>query len=189
VTAEPAGQQARGWWTVPNAVTVVRLGLIAPIAVLIVRHSHPVLAVALLAVFGATDWVDGFLARRLGQTSAVGVLLDPIADRVGVVVIVLSFVAAGDLALWVPLVIVGVDLALAGLFVVRRPGPPPGVTPIGKVRTAVLMVGVALLGLGLLPTAIPFTAAGQVLCAIGALLHAAAGVGYLRVLLLARRAG
>lgn len=175
-----------GWWTLPNAVTVVRLALIVPIAILIVQDVRPVLALLLLVVFGATDWVDGFLARRLGQTSAVGVLLDPIADRVGVVAIVVSFVAAGRLALWVVLLIVLVDVGLGVLYLVRRAGPPPGVTLPGKLRTAVLMVGLALLGLGLLPTAIPFTAAGQALCGLGALLHVVSGIGYLRTLLAPR---
>ena len=177
-----------GWWTVPNAVTVVRLGLIVPISILIVQHARPVLTVLLLVVFGATDWVDGFLARRLQQTSAVGVVLDPIADRVGVVGIVLSFVAAGDLALWVVLTIVLVDVVLGVVFILRRSGPPPGVTVLGKIRTALLMTGLALLGLGLLPTSLPFTLGGQVLVGVGAALHLLTGLGYLQVLLTRRLA-
>lgn len=188
MSAEPAEVRSWGWWTVPNAVTIARLGLIAPISVLIVQHAAPVLALLLLALFGATDWIDGYLARRLGQTSAVGVVLDPVADRVGVVVIVLSFVAAGALPLWIVLVIVTVDVGLGILYLVRQPGPPPAVTPIGKVRTAVLMTGVALLGVGLLPTPLPFATAGRVLCGLGALLHLGAGLGYLRSLLAARAA-
>jgi cardiolipin synthase (CMP-forming) len=145
-----------------------------------------VLAVVLLAAFGATDWVDGFLARRLGQTSAVGTVLDPVCDRVGVVAIILAFVAAGDLQLWVILLIVGVDVALGVVFLVRKPGAPPAVVRLGKVRTAVLMTGVALLGVGLPATVPAFTVAGRVLCAIGALLHLATGAVYLRRLLAPR---
>jgi cardiolipin synthase (CMP-forming) len=187
VSAREVAVPVRGWWTVPNAVTVVRLALVVPIALLIVQHRSPVLAVLLLALFGATDWVDGFLARRLGQTSAVGVVLDPVADRVGVVAIVLSFVVAGHLWVWVVLAIVLVDVGLGVLFLVRRAGPPPGVTPLGKARTAVLMVGIALLGVGLVPTGLPLMPVGQALCGLGALLHLVAGLGYLRVLLGERR--
>ncbi|WP_375389433.1 CDP-alcohol phosphatidyltransferase family protein [uncultured Amnibacterium sp.] len=182
------GAPALGWWTVPNVVTIARLALILPVAVLIVQHQQPVLTLLLLVLFGATDWVDGYLARRLQQTSAVGVVLDPIADRVGLVAIVLAFVAAGDLQLWVVLVIVLVDVGLGVLYLIRRAGQPPGVAPVGKVRTAVLMTGVALLGVGLLPTPIPFTTVGQALCGLGAILHIASGLGYLRVLLTRRTA-
>ena len=186
MTARSVDVPTHGWWTVPNAVTVVRLALIVPIAILIVHDVRPVLTLLLLVVFGATDWVDGFLARRLGQTSAVGVVLDPIADRVGLVAIVLSFVVAGRLALWVVLLIVLVDVGLGVLYLVRKAGQPPGVTLPGKLRTAVLMVGLALLGLGLLPTSVPFTAAGQLLCGVGALLHVVSGLGYVRTLLAPR---
>jgi cardiolipin synthase (CMP-forming) len=183
MSAEPLDVGARGWLTIPNVVTILRLALIAPIAVLIVQHEQPVLTLSLLVLFGATDWVDGYLARRLHQTSAVGIVLDPIADRVGLVAIVLSFVAAGDLPLWVVLVIVGVDVGLGVLYLARRAGAPPKVVPLGKVRTAVLMTGVALLGVGLLPTAFPFTGLGQLLCGVGAVLHVLCGLWYLRVLL------
>lgn len=186
MSVQSAEPRALGWWTVPNVVTVARLALIVPIVVLVVQGVRPVLALVLLVLFGATDWVDGFLARRLGQTSAVGTVLDPIADRVGVVSIVVSFVVAGRLALWVPLVVVLVDVGLGVLYLARRAGKPPGVTWLGKIRTALLMVGLALLGVSLIPTGLPFAAAGQALCALGAGLHLLAGLGYLRVLL-ARR--
>ncbi len=68
--------------TLPNALTALRLCCV-PLFVWLVFGAHEQTAAAiLLAVFGATDWVDGFLARRLGQVSNLGKVLDPTADRV-----------------------------------------------------------------------------------------------------------
>lgn len=168
----------RDWATIPNAITLLRLALVIPVALLIVEGSRPVFSVVLLILFGGSDWVDGYLARKLGQTSTTGELLDPIADRVGVAVIVLALVAADHLSVWLVVAITGVDLALAAAYLVMRPSQAPTVTWIGKVRTAVLMTGILLVGLGAVPGLQPFDVAGQALCVVGAGLHLIAGVGY-----------
>jgi cardiolipin synthase len=178
----------KGWLTLPNLVTVVRLVLVVPIVLLLVRGEQPVLTLALLVAFGASDWIDGFLARRLGQVSRVGALLDPIADRIGVVAIVAGFILAGMLGLWVGIVIVVVDAAVAGSVALRRFSMTPRVSVIGKIRTALLMLGLALLGLGLLPGYAGFALAGQVVAAVGAVLHVLAGIGYVRAAIAASAA-
>ena len=75
--------------TIPNVVSFVRLLAIPAFCVLIILR-HDVAAVVLLAAFGATDWVDGFLARRLKQRTALGAKLDPIADRLYIIAAVVS---------------------------------------------------------------------------------------------------
>ncbi len=181
-------RQRSNWATVPNAITLLRLTLIVPVCVLLIHHSHPELTIALLVVFGVSDWVDGYLARRLGQTSRVGELLDPIADRIGVAAITVALVASGHLHLWIALVVAGVDIVLLMATLLVRPRTTPPVSALGKVRTAVLMSGLALVALGLLPTMHGAGVAGLVLTASGAVLHAAAGAGYLRGILAAREA-
>lgn len=109
-------KRPRDWATIPNAVTLLRFALVAPVAVLLVDGSRPVLAVVLLAIFGASDWVDGALARKLGQTSKTGAVLDPVADRIGVAVIALALVMAGHVSIWVALGIAAVDVALGALL-------------------------------------------------------------------------
>lgn len=70
--------------TIPTSLTVFRIGLIPLLVVLIMQDYHVVAAV--LFVFGAiSDWLDGFLARRLKQTSRFGAFLDPVADKLLVV--------------------------------------------------------------------------------------------------------
>ncbi|MBO0981142.1 CDP-alcohol phosphatidyltransferase family protein [Microbacterium sp. SD291] len=184
MTVDPVEPKpVRDWATLPNAITVLRLLLVVPITVLLVQHAAPVLTLVLLVLFGASDWVDGFLARRLGQTSRTGALLDPFADRVGVAVIASGIVIAGHLPLWVAVVVVGVDLCLGIVWVVKRPAQMPAATGLGKARTAVFMTGLVLIGLGILPGFDVVGAVGQVICGVGAVLHPIVGFGYLRTLL------
>ncbi|MCM0639339.1 CDP-alcohol phosphatidyltransferase family protein [Cellulomonas wangsupingiae] len=164
----------------PNAITVLRLLLVIPIVALLVHGAAPLLALILLAGFGASDWMDGYLARRLGQTSRTGALLDPVADRVGVVVIAAAFVVTGHLSLWIAAVVAAADLILGVAYLIARPVRIPAVSLLGKARTGVLMTGFALTGAGLLPALDTVAPVGQLVCAAGAVLHVLACVGYLR---------
>jgi cardiolipin synthase (CMP-forming) len=86
--------------TVPNAVTVVRL-LCVPLFVWLLFGAHQQTAAAiLLGVLGATDWVDGQIARRFHQVSTLGKVLDPVADRVLVGTAVVSVMVHGAVPLW-----------------------------------------------------------------------------------------
>jgi len=85
--------------TIPNAVSMVRL-LLIPVFVWLVLIEQTAWAGALLGVIGATDWIDGYLARRLDQVSEVGKMLDPIADRLAVVVAVVLGLIVGVLPAW-----------------------------------------------------------------------------------------
>ena len=187
MTNDPPARRATrtsDWLTVPNLITVARLLLIVPVAVIIARgeDSQRTLALALLTVFGLTDWVDGAVARRFGQVSELGEVLDPIVDRVGVGVIAAAMVLGGHLEVWVVLLIIVVDVTVGTAFLIVRPAHHPEVTPIGKARTALLMVGFILTGVGMVTGAHAVAAAGRAVCAVGAVAHTAAGVGYVRAI-------
>ena len=164
----------------PNAITVLRLLLVIPVVALLVNGTAPLLALVLVVGFGASDWMDGYLARRLGQTSHAGALLDPIADRVGVVVIAVAFVVTGHLSLWIAVAVAAADLMLGAAHLIARPGRIPAVSLLGKARTAVLMTGFALTAAGLVPALDTVGRVGQLVCAAGAVLHVLACVGYVR---------
>src|SRR5271157_1137081 len=127
--------------TVPNAVTLVRL-LCIPLFVWLVFGAHRQSAAAiLLAVLGATDWVDGTLARRFHQVSTVGKVLDPLADRVLVVTAVIVIVVYGAVPVWFgvatlarEVVVSATVLALASLGAKRI-----DVLWVGKAGTFALM--------------------------------------------------
>ncbi len=90
----------RGWATWPNAVTAVRLALLPVYVYLVLATDHWAVAAWLLATLGATDWVDGFLARRWHQVSSVGKILDPVADRLLVMTGVLTIALVGAVPWW-----------------------------------------------------------------------------------------
>jgi len=85
--------------TLPNLVSVVRL-LLVPLFVWLVAVDEIGWAGILLGFIGATDWIDGYLARRLDQVSEVGKFLDPLADRLAVFVAVIAGLVTGILPAW-----------------------------------------------------------------------------------------
>ena len=87
--------------TVPNLVTAVRLACIPLFLWLLFGRDDRAAAAYLLAVLGATDWVDGFIARRFDQVSTVGKVLDPVADRLLLGVGVAAIVIDGAVPAWV----------------------------------------------------------------------------------------
>ena len=172
------------WATIPNAVTLLRLALLVPLCLLLLQGPDTA-AVLLLAVWASTDWVDGLLARRLGQASRTGEILDPIADRVGMAGVVLTL-SLMDLLPWAVLVIILVaDLAMTVGASRAALGGRIGVSVLGKLRTVVLMTSVSLLvaaaawAPGLLPVI-------QGVLWVGVVLHVVTVLGYV---LSARRAG
>jgi cardiolipin synthase (CMP-forming) len=129
--------------TLPNVVTSVRLVLIPVFVWLLVRPHHrgwfP--AAVLLAALGATDWVDGQLARRMDQVSRLGKVLDPTADRALLATATIGILAVGA----VPLPIAIIALAREGLVaagaigVVLAGGRRMEVQFVGKAATFGLM--------------------------------------------------
>ena len=86
--------------TLPNLITLIRLCLVPVYLWLVFGPGRYVAAAILLAVLGATDWVDGQLARRLNQVSALGKILDPVADRVLVLSAIISVAWVGAVPPW-----------------------------------------------------------------------------------------
>ena len=102
---------------VPNTLTLVRIALI-PIFVIVfylpIKWSHVATAV-IFALAALTDWLDGYLARRLGQTSALGAFLDPVADKL-MVAVVLVFLLQQNPSPWLALpaaIIIGREITIS----------------------------------------------------------------------------
>jgi cardiolipin synthase (CMP-forming) len=102
-----------GVLTLPNLISIGRL-LCVPLFLwlLLVRDSE-VAAALLLGVLGATDWVDGWIARHFDQASEVGKVLDPTADRVLLVVAGVALVVDGALPLWVGIVVLAREVVIS----------------------------------------------------------------------------
>ena len=82
-------------WTIPNLISVVRLACVPVFLWLLWGEDEPIAAAVLLAVLGATDWVDGYIARHFDQGSELGKILDPIADRVLLVAAAVALLVDG----------------------------------------------------------------------------------------------
>lgn len=124
-------------WTVPNAVSFLRLATIPYFWFVLLGQNRIGFAALLMFLIGGTDWVDGFLARRLGQESKFGAMLDPLADRLMIV----SALSAGWIAGVLPAVIaLGLllrEAAVAGgaAYLASRGGGTLTVRYLGKVAT------------------------------------------------------
>jgi len=133
------------WLTVPNAVTLLRF-LLVPVFVWFMFRDDYWNALLTLVVLFSTDWIDGFLARKLNQISTVGQWLDPLADRLSLWAVVITVVVSGIAPLWLIFALVVPDVVLAVVMACIYAGNPQmKVTLLGKARTAALMVGVPLL--------------------------------------------
>ena len=104
---------------VPNAITLARLGLVPVVGVLLAIGSYAV-AFPVFLVAALTDFVDGYLARRFGQTSRLGATLDPIADKLNMVVATVLLAWQQQMPLWLAIAIVARDVVIvAGALAYR----------------------------------------------------------------------
>lgn len=142
--------------TIPNAVSLARLlGVPLFLWLFLVAHADG-WAVAVLAIGGTSDWVDGFLARRLHQVSRIGELLDPLADRLYILATLIAFTVRGVVPWWFLVALLAREaVLLVALGVLRRYGyGPPPVHYVGKTSTFILLVAFPVL---LLANAVPAT--------------------------------
>ncbi len=144
-------QRGSDIWTPANIVTMVRVALV-PLWLLIAELSTPqagsvswsALVVALLYMFiSATDKVDGYLARSRNEITAFGKFLDPIADKLAVIVALCFLLETGDVSAWVLLIIIAREFLVSGLrMIVASEGIVVAASNLGKWKTAVTMVAI-----------------------------------------------
>lgn len=130
--------------TLPNLISVVRLALI-PLLWWWMATDHVAAAGWLLGIIGATDWIDGYLARRLNQVSEVGKFLDPLADRIAVAVAVIGGLVFEILPAWFAWAIIVREavIGVGALAIVAKARAKLDVRRLGKISTALLYFSVA----------------------------------------------
>lgn len=171
----PAGA---GLVTLPNAITFARLCAV-PLAVWLVLHHDFVSAFWLFAAAGASDAVDGWLARRSGPTY-LGALLDPVADKALLVAMYVMLAVVHVLPDWLAIMVVFRDvLIVGGVLVLSFLGQPPAIQPllVSKLNTLlqILLVAAALLDAGRI--AVPWLVAALVWMVAASTL--ASGIAYI----------
>lgn len=174
-------------FNLPNLLTLLRIFLI-PVLGLVFLLPSPLanwLAVGIFGLAGITDWLDGYLARRLGQTSAFGAFLDPVADKLIVAVALVALLTFNPNP-WFAVpsaVIIGREIAVSAL---REWMASVGlrasvaVNMLGKVKTTAQIVAILLLLLGQDLAGIPLQALGLALLYVAAALTLYSGLVYLK---------
>jgi CDP-diacylglycerol--glycerol-3-phosphate 3-phosphatidyltransferase len=138
--------------TIPTIMTWTRIVAIPLIVgvfyVDLAEGNRNLIATVLFVVFAATDWLDGFLARKLNQTSSFGAFLDPVADKFLVCAALLVLVHLQRADVFVALIIIGREIAISALrewMALIGATKSVAVHMIGKLKTSVQMVAIPFL--------------------------------------------
>jgi len=152
----------------PNTLTLVRMFLVPLFVVVLLTEfegprvvgiSKELLGAAIFALASATDWLDGYLARRRGQVTWLGQVMDPIADKLLTSAAFISLVQLDLAPAWMVAIIIGREIVITGL---RSLAHTKGITivasPLGKGKMASQVTAILLLlvGAGPLPWVAPF---------------------------------
>lgn len=169
--------------TVPNLLSFFRL-LMVPVFLVLIVTGNDLIALVVLVVSTATDYLDGVIARRFGQITRLGQLLDPAADRLFIFATLIGLAIRDILPWWLVAVIVGRDVLLAVLGIVMANigyGPLP-VHHLGKFATFLLFYALPIIVLGHAVPVLQFVTdpLGWATALWGAFLYWWAGVIYLR---------
>jgi cardiolipin synthase len=136
--------------TVPNALSFARIAAIPLFCWLTTRPDTRLAGIVLFAIVVGTDWVDGYVARRTGQVSELGRILDPVADRLAIAAGLLTFSIVGIFPFWAALLVLLRDVVvlLGGAALLWGRSLRVDVRGIGKVATFSLMVAITWIAWG-----------------------------------------
>lgn len=154
---DPAGED-RGWRTLPNLVSALRIGAIPVFLWLLLGADDARGAALTLIAIGLSDFIDGALARGLGQTSRVGKLLDPAADRLAILAALAGGLAAGVVPGWLGWPLLAREILVGGgaLLLMFQATVKPEVRPVGKWATAIVYTSIPAYYLAAAGTAVWF---------------------------------
>ena len=140
------------FWTIPTLMTWTRIVAIPLIVGIFYLNIAPaernLIATVMFVVFAATDWLDGFLARKLNQTSSFGAFLDPVADKFLVCASLLVLVQLQRADVFVALIIIGREIAISALrewMALIGATKSVAVHMLGKIKTTVQMIAIPFL--------------------------------------------
>jgi CDP-diacylglycerol--glycerol-3-phosphate 3-phosphatidyltransferase len=178
--------------TIPNFLTLLRIALIPFIVVLFLTSAPGIWVAGVFLLTSATDWLDGFLARRMNQVSPFGAFLDPVADKLMIAVVLVMLVSdrqvlnstlSPSIFAVVIAIIIGREIAISALREwMAEIGNRTQVTvnQMGKVKTTVQMIAITLLLYQHDFWIVPVFRVGEVLLYTAAMLTLWSMISYLR---------
>lgn len=132
----------------PNALTLLRIVLI-PLFVIFLLVKIPYgdyMAALVFIIASLTDSLDGYLARKWKQVTKLGIILDPLADKLLITAALISLVELGKVAGWIAIVILGREFAVSGLRTVKaEEGILIAASKLGKIKTISQIIAVVLI--------------------------------------------
>jgi CDP-diacylglycerol--glycerol-3-phosphate 3-phosphatidyltransferase len=164
----------------PNFLTLSRIFLVPLLVVVLLTRTEKweLIGAGIFAVAALTDWLDGYLARRRKQVTTLGIMLDPVADKLLISAAFISLVQMGLAPAWMVVVIVGREFAVMGLRMVAiEQGIAIPASPLGKGKMATQVVAILLIILGHKFLG-PLAALGPVALWITVVLALASGLDY-----------
>jgi cardiolipin synthase (CMP-forming) len=135
-------------WTISNIISLSRIILMIPAGYFLSLpgHFHREIAVLIILLAVSTDALDGYLARKLNQVSEMGKIIDPLADKIGVGIVVVMMTIFGDIPLWFTVAVLARDVIifLAGIYIKTKTGIVLPSTMAGKVAVSFLALYLVL---------------------------------------------
>ncbi len=131
-------------FNISNTLSVLRLLLVIPIAILLLdgENSSRYFALTLIAIAIASDWLDGYFARKYNQVSDLGKILDPLADKIAIGVIAAILVIQGTVPFWLMVALILRDLIIlaGGLYIKKVKNIIPQSNLLGKITVGIISV-------------------------------------------------
>lgn len=166
---------------IPNSITIFRIILI-PIIVVLMLTNIPyggILAATIFLFAALTDSLDGYLARKWKQTTKLGAILDPVADKLLITAALISLVELGKLSGWIAIVIIGREFAVTGLRVVKaEEGLVIPASKMGKLKTISQVTAVMVIMLEQLINPLAKLQLGQWVMYIAVVITLVSGIEY-----------
>jgi len=133
-------------WNLPNSLTLFRIFLVPFLVVVLLTKWSDWVGLAIFLVAAATDFFDGYIARKTNRTTRLGALLDPIADKLLMSAAFISLVELGLARAWMVVIIIGREFAVSGLrSIAAQNGVTIAASPLGKTKTITQVVAISLL--------------------------------------------
>lgn len=133
----------------PNGLTLVRIFLVPVLVAVLLTKYNPLVAAAIFLAASLTDLLDGYFARKRGQVTTLGILLDPVADKLLISSAFISLVQLQIVPAWMVVIIIGREFAVSGLrSIASVQGFTIDASQFGKMKMATQVAAITLLILG-----------------------------------------
>lgn len=168
-------------WNIPNTLTILRIALIPVLVFLMLSPTklYGILATTIFSIASITDWLDGYLARKMNIVTNLGKFLDPIADKLLIAAALIMLAGLGRVPAWMVVVIIGREIAVTGLrSIASSEGIVIAASELGKGKTIFQISALIGLLLHYEYFGIDFHATGTAILWIALLMTAWSGFDY-----------